>query len=116
ELSAWFSIISIDLRKKVIDRFTMSTLAIDHGIPRKIGNLAWSELSLAERSFVQNLLFKLCRKCNGSKSAKLIPLDALMKMYANTYYGGEVTVAMNDGPRWQLFLGLTRKVYARQAG
>lgn len=115
ELKHWFAIISVLLRTRIIKRTEMSILHIDHGIPKKIGDELWPLLDPEERRFLQNtLLFKMCRKCNGFKSAKLLPREELTQMYGAVVYGS-VAAARQDATRWRLFESVLAKVYERRA-
>lgn len=60
------------------------------------------------------LLFKMCKRCNGAKGAKLILRDELVKMYAQTHFGSEAA-AGQDSARWVLLQAVLDKAYAHRA-
>lgn len=115
EFKDWFALISVALRTRIIKRTEMSLLHIDHGIPKKIGEELWPLLEPDERRFLQaTLLFQMCRKCNGSKSAKLLQREELTRMYGEVVYGS-VAAARQDTIRWRLFENVLEKAYERRA-
>lgn len=112
ELADWYASIPTDLRSEVMDRINMSLFHVDHGVPRKIANLRWALLSRSSRRFLQrNLLFALCRKCNGSKSSRLIERDRLVEMYVQTYYDGSRAAAIHDLARWKILNETLDRIY-----
>lgn len=112
DLAQWFGEINDDLRKKVIKRLTLSALAIDHGVPRKVGDRLWLLLSVRERTFLQiSLLLRLCRRCNAEKSSTLLPRDELEGLFVATYYDGSIAAARVDAARWTLLSEVLAKVY-----
>jgi hypothetical protein len=115
KLQDWFLHTSVSLRTRIVARVEMSILHIDHGIPKKIGDALWPILTSDERHFVQQLLlFKMCRRCNGAKSAKLLPRDDLIRMYAETLYGS-LAAARHDSIRWQLLQDILDKAHEQRA-
>lgn len=115
-LSEWYKTIDVDLRQRVMHLIMMSRLHIDHGVPRKIGNELWNLLTVAERRFLQqNLLLRLCRKCNGYKSKKLLPRLEVEELYIATYYDGSRPDAVADRVRWNLLQQTLAKVYENRA-
>jgi hypothetical protein len=115
DLSNWFSTIDTSLRTKIMQRLMKSALAIDHGVPKKVGNRVWMLLSAAERRFLQvSLLLRLCRRCNGEKSARLLPRDELERLFAETYYES-VAAARADTPRWTLLSAVLDRTYSEEA-
>jgi len=115
EMSDWFFHVSPTMKMKITRRLTQSPLVVDHGIPRKIGDFHWQKLSRSSRRFLQqNFLFALCKKCNGSKSAKLFDRHELIRMYIDTYYDGSIAAAKSDARRWELLEETLRPFYEEQ--
>jgi hypothetical protein len=115
DLREWFGAASVALRQKIIERLSMSTLVIDHGVPRQIANDRWPFLSAAERVFLQeDLLFKLCRRCNGERASDLLPLERLTGMYVDTLYHGSLAAAKADTRRWIHFETVAKLIYRQK--
>jgi hypothetical protein len=115
KLQDWFLHASVSLRTRIVTRVEMSLLQIDHGIPKKTGDELWPFLTSDERNFLQQLLlFKLCRRCNGAKSAKLLPRDELVRMYSETLYGS-FAAAQADPIRWLILQRVLDKAYEQRA-
>jgi hypothetical protein len=94
----------------------MSKLAIDHGVPRKVGDQIWLLLSARERTFLQkSFLLLLCRQCNGAKSSKLLPREQLEALFVATYYDDSIAAAYADVARWTLLTSVLDKVYQQEA-
>jgi hypothetical protein len=109
--SDWFALLPGELRARVQERLNMSILVYDHGLPRKIGNQVWPMLSRPARDMLQQgLIFKICRKCNGTKSGTLPPLDVLLNMYTNYYFDGSESAARAN-PRWSALEEVISVVY-----
>lgn len=103
DLAEWYEHLSTPMRKRVCERFNLSALENDHGIPRKVANERWYELSKPTRKFLQgDLIFKICRKCNGTKGSKLHPPEELLELYAKQYFHGSEVAARADA-RFALF-------------
>ena len=115
DFSKWTVALSTELRAEVIDRLNKSILNIDHGVPRKRGNQIWRGLSRPARLFFrENLVFHLCRKCNGNKSAKLLPRDQIIDMYVEYHYES-LAAAKADVVRWRLLLEILDAAYKEEA-
>jgi hypothetical protein len=116
DLREWPGLINDDLRRRIRERLDMSLLQIDHGVPRKIGDELWSLLTGAERRFLQiSLLLKLCRRCNGVKSKKLLPREEIEAYYVATYYDGFRAAAVAESARWAILDRTLTKIYANKA-
>ncbi len=115
-LADWPSLIDEDLRRAIRERLDQSLLQVDHGVPKKVGNDLWVLLTPPERRLLQmSLLFKMCRRCNGTKSKKLLPQEEIERYYIGTYYDGDRAAAIADATRWAILDRTLTKIYENAA-
>jgi len=115
-LQDWPSLIDDDLRRRIRERMDKSRLDIDHSIPKAIGDEMWPLLIDQERKVLQlTLLVRLCKKCNMSKSKKLLARETIEQWYVATYFDGNRAAAIADAPRWALVDRVLTKIYDRKA-
>jgi hypothetical protein len=114
-LEDWFLMLALPLRTHIVKRLDKSALNNDHSIPKKTGNALWLLLSAEERRVLQeDLVFKLCRHCNLSKSAKLESRESIEALYVKINFNDEIAAAKADEPRWNLLHSTLNRIYGEE--
>jgi hypothetical protein len=93
----WFRCLPEDLQAEVRLAAAQSKIEADHGIPRKILQALWLDLSTQERSVATNALaFPMCGFCNKGKRSFLDSTDVIVKRFAKVRHNGIEAAAVRD--------------------